>query len=468
MSGNLEAELETYQHRTPKSREAHVKAEKRLPLGVASNYRAYHPYPLHVRDGKGGHIHDIDGNEYIDFNMCFGALLAGHCHPAVIKAVEAKLKTGTMFGMPHDAENALAEEICTRFPMDMVRFSNSGTEATMHAVRLARAATGRDRIIKMEGGYHGLHDSVLVSVKPKANEFGEPALPNSVPGGLGVPKATLGNTLVAQFNDLAAVDRLFAMYPNEIAAVIVEPIMMNVGILMPDQGYHQGLREITQKHGAVLIFDEVKTGAKLARGGACEYFGVKPDMVCLAKSIGGGFSLAAFAARRDIMSLISEHKVFHGGTYNTNPVAMAAGLATFREVLTPAAYEHVTRLNTKLVDGYRDVIKKTGLEAYVVGAGSNGVLMFAPRAIRNYRDWLGVDTESWKHYWFAMTNRGVIPQPYWWDEQWTVSVAHTDADIDRHLALFAEIAPAVAKGQRERGKTPATPASHREPVAATH
>ncbi len=302
----------------------------------------------------------------------------------------------------------------------------------------------------MEGGYHGLHDSALVSVKPKLNEVGDAGAPNAVPGGEGVTKATLANTVIAQFNDLAAVERLFAKYPGEIAAVIVEPIMMNVGILMPDPGYHQGLLEIAHKNGALLIFDEVKTGAKLARGGACEFFGIKPDIVCLAKSIGGGFSLAAFAARREIMNLITDHRVFHGGTYNTNPVAMAAGLATFREVLTPTAYEHVTRLNKKLVDGYQKQIDKTGMQAYMASAGSNGALMFFPKPIRNYRDWLTIDSEVWRHYWFAMTNRGVIPQPYWWDEQWTISVAHTDADIDRHLEAFAEIAPAVAQAQRER------------------
>jgi glutamate-1-semialdehyde 2,1-aminomutase len=316
-------------------------------------------------------------------------------------------------------------------------------------VRLARAATGRPRIIKMEGGYHGLHDSVLVSVKPKAEDVGDPAMPNVIPGGEGIPKATLQNTLVAQFNDPAAVERLFAKYPGEIAAVIVEPIMMNVGILMPDPGYHQALREITKKHGALLIFDEVKTGAKLAWGGACEYFDVKPDIVCLAKSIGGGFSLAAFASTREVMGLISDHRVFHGGTYNTNPVAMAAGLATFREVLTRPAYEHVNRLSKRLVDGYKKEIAKTGLNAYVIGAGANAALMFAPEPIHNYRDWLKVDTELWRHYWFGMVNRGVLAQPYWWDEQATISVAHTEADIDRHLAAFAEIAPALAIAQEQ-------------------
>src|SRR5579862_4060163 len=454
----LRKEIETYEKRTPRSREAHKKAVERIPLGVASNYRAYDPYPIFVKDGKGGHIHDVDGNEYIDFNLCFGALMAGHCHPAVMSAVQKKLGTGTMFGMPHDMEWELAEEICKRFPVEMVRFSNSGTECTMHAVRLARAATGRDKIIKMEGGYHGLHDSVLVSVKPKAEEVGDPNFPTSVPGGAGIPKGTLQNTVVAQFNDAAGVERLFAKYPGEIAAVIVEPIMMNVGILMPDEGYHQGLREITKKNGALLIFDEVKTGAKLARGGACEYFGVKPDIVCLAKSIGGGFSLAAFASRREIMNLISDHRVFHGGTYNTNPVAMAAGLATFREVLTPAAYEHVEKLNNKLVDGYKKQIEKAGIVGYMVSAGSNGALMFFPKPIRNYRDWLTIYSDIWRHYWFGMVNRGVMAQPYWWDEQWTISVAHTEADIDKHLAAFNDIAASLAKAQQERA----------EPVAVAH
>src|SRR5260370_29160562 len=208
----LEKELASFEARTPGSKAALKRAEPRMPLGVASNFRSYEPWPLFVKDAKGGHIHDIDGNEYIDFNLCFGALMAGHCHPAVIKAVQAKLGTGTMFGMPHDLEWELAEEICQRFPVEMVRFSNSGTECTMHAVRLARAATGRDRIIKMEGGYHGLHDSVLVSLKPKASEIGDPAMPNAIPGAEGVPKATLQNTLVAQFKHPAEVRRAFAKH----------------------------------------------------------------------------------------------------------------------------------------------------------------------------------------------------------------------------------------------------------------
>ena len=451
----LQRELDTYERRTPRSREAHQKAAKRVPLGVASNYRFYPPYPISVKDGRGGRIHDVDGNEYIDHNLCYGALMAGHCHPAVMKAVRERLELGTLFGMPHSMELELAEEICARFPVEMVRFGNSGSEVTMHSLRLARAATGRSKIIKMEGGYHGGHDAISVSVKPKSNQFGDPENPTPVVSSAGVLKGTTDATLVAPFNNLPAMERLFAQNPNQIAAVILEPIMMNIAFCMPDEGYLQGLRDITKRHGALLIFDEVKTGAKLARGGACEYFGIRPDIICLGKSIGGGFSLAAFAASREIMDVIATQKMFHAGTYNTNPVVMAAGLATFREVLTPGAYAHIDKISRKLLEGYRRIVAGTGLNAYVDGAGANGALMLYPKRVRNYRDWYHVDEDLWTHYWFAMANRGVIAQPYWWDEQWTLSVAHTEADIDRHLEVFAEVAPALAHAQQERQAVPA-------------
>src|SRR6202035_2344292 len=291
----------------------------------------YDPYPIFVKEGQGSKIRDIDGNEYIDHNLCFGALMAGHCHPAVVKAIEKALHVGTTFGMPHDMEWELAEEICARYPVEMVRFGSSGTEVTMHACRMARAAT-------------------------------------SVPGGLGVPKASVDNVPVATFNNLASVERRFKQFPGEIAAIILEPILMNVGLCMPQPGFLKGLREIADKNGALLIFDEVKTGAKLAWGGASDFFGVKPDMICLAKSIGGGAPLGAFGASRAVMDLISQHKVFHGGTYNTNRISMAAGLATFREVLTRENYAHVDKLSKKLTEGYRRIVAKSGLRAYIASA----------------------------------------------------------------------------------------------------
>ena len=225
---------------------------------------------------------------------------------------------------------------------------------------------------------------------------------------------------------------------------------MNIGICMPKPGYLQGLRELCTKHGALLIFDEVKTGAKMGRGGACEYFNVKPDMVCLAKSIGGGFPLAAFATSKKVMDQIADGKVFHAGTYNTNPVVMAAGLATLRNVLTPENYARINRMSKLLVDGHNEIIKKSGMSAYSIGVCANGAVMLYPKEVRNYRDWMEIDIDLWRHYWFGMVNRGVIPQPHWWDEQWTISVAHSDADIEKHLAAFADVAPALAAAQQER------------------
>ena len=403
-----------------------------------------------MKEGQGSHFRDLDGNDYIDHNLCFGANIAGHCHPAVMKAMTGCSTTGTIFGMPHDMEWQLAEEICDRFPVEMIRFGSTGTEATIHAIRLARAATGREKIIKFEGAYHGAHDSALVSVKPHAPEFGNVGAPDSVPSGLGVPKAAINNVAVATFNDLDSVALRFKQNPGAIAAVIVEPIMMNVGLCMPQPGFLRGLRALCSLNDTLLIFDEVKTGAKLCWGGASEHFGVAPDMICLAKSIGGGLPLSAFGASRSVMELISQRKVFHGGTPNTNPVSMAAGLATFREVLTRENYAHVEKLSQRLTDGYRKTIAKVGLQAYVASAGANGALMLYPQEIRNYRDWITIDADLWRHYWFGMVNRGVMPQPHWWDEQWTISVQHTDADIDKHLAAFDDIAPALAEAQQQR------------------
>ncbi|HTP68080.1 MAG TPA: aspartate aminotransferase family protein [Dongiaceae bacterium] len=447
----LQKEIALYEKRTRRSAEAHKKAQNRIPLGVASNYRAYDPYPIFVAEGHAGKIKDIDGNEYIDHNLCFGALMAGHGHPAVVKAVKWAADNGSTFGMPHGMELELAEEICARYPVEMVRFGNSGTEATMHACRIARAATGRDKILRFEGAYHGLHDTALVSVKPKEEDFGDIHAPNSVPGGLGVIQAVLDNVTVATFNDLASVENRFKQFSGQIAAIILEPILMNVGLCLPQPGFLQGLRDICTKNGALLIFDEVKTGAKLGWGGASEYFGVKPDLITLAKSIGGGVPLAAFGASRSVMDLIVQHKVFHGGTYNTNRLAMAAGLATFREVLTRENYAHVGKLGDKLEQGYRTIIQKSALEAYVVRAGVNGALMLYPSEIRNYRDWLKIDVDLWRQFWFGMVNRGVLAMPYWWDEQWTICVQHTETEIEKHLAVFEEVAVGLANTQKERG-----------------
>jgi len=336
----LQKEIETYEKRTPRSSAALKKSWPSMPLGVSSNFRSYEPYPLFIAEAQGTRLRDLDGNDYIDFALCFGAIMAGHAHPAVVKAVQEQLRRGTMYGMPHEMERELAEEIIKRYPVENVRFSNSGTEATMHAIRLARGFTGRDKIIKFEGCYHGVHDAAMVSVKPKPEKWGSLNEPNQVPASAGI--VGWQNTLVATFNDLPSVERAFDKNKGQVAALILEPVPMNLGIVMPQAGFLEGLRELCTKHGALLIFDEVKTGAKLGRGGACEYFKIRADMVCLAKSIGGGFPLAAFGASREVMDTIATGKVFHAGTYNTNPLVMAAGLATLREVLTPESYTSIS------------------------------------------------------------------------------------------------------------------------------
>src|SRR5260370_10914178 len=324
MHDALQKEIAVYEKRTPKSAEAHARALKRIPLGVASNYRAYDPYPIFVKEGQGSKIRDLDGNEYIDHNLCFGALMAGHCHPAVVKAIEKALHIGTTFGMPHDMEWELAEEICARYPVEMVRFGSSGTEVTMHACRMARAATKRDKILKFEGSYHGLHDTALVSVKPKPEEYGDINAPASGPGGRGVPKASVDNVPSATFNDLASVERRFKQFPGEIAAIILEPILMNVGLCMPQPGFLQGLREIANKNGALLIFDEVKTGAKLALGGPSDFFAVNPDIISLAKSIRRRTPLGAFGPSRAGRDVSSPRSAFRCGSETTSAGALPA------------------------------------------------------------------------------------------------------------------------------------------------
>jgi glutamate-1-semialdehyde 2,1-aminomutase len=442
-----EIEIQRFAARTPSSKAALERGKRYLPLGVSSNFRSYPPHPVFVKSAKGGRFLDLDGNEYLDHNLSFGVLIAGHAHPTVTAAVAERFELGTMFGMPYELEQKLAEELLSRFPVDLIRFANSGTEATMHAIRTARGFTGRDKIIKMEGAYHGVHDSVLISYKPPVEKAGDPKHPQRVKASAGIPDGTAENTVPCQFNDLDALEIAFQSNRNQVAAVIVEPIQMNIGIAMPQQGYLQGVHELCKKHGALLIFDEVKTGAKLARGGACEYFKMKPDMICLAKAIGGGFPLAAFGARREIMEVLEKGTVFHAGTYNANAIGVAAGVATLTKVLTPDVYPRIAKLNQMLIDGYNDILKKSDLKGYAVGAGCNGTVQFCDHEINNYRDWLDVDEEMWKVWWYGMLSRGILTQAYAWDEQWTICVSHTEADIEFHLKTFRELVPALQQAQ---------------------
>jgi glutamate-1-semialdehyde 2,1-aminomutase len=434
----LEREIEVYQSRTPGSKALWEKARKVMPMGTASNSRMYEPYPIFIDHAEGSKVWDVDGNEYIDHNLSFGALVVGHRNPTVMSAVAKQLTIGTMYGISHALESDLAEEICRRFSfMDRVRFSNSGTECTLHALRLAKAFTGKPKIVKMEGAYHGLHDAVMVSVKPNEKQWG-PKVPSAVPASAGVDLED-SHTVVAQFNDADCLEQVLKQGQGEVAAVIIEPVMMNIGVLPPKQGYLQEVRRLCKQYGALLIFDEVKTSS-MSYGGAAEYYHVVPDIVCLSKSIGGGFPLAAFACTEEIAEVIESRKMMHAGTYNANPVVIAAGMAALRDVLTPKECERMRALSDRLAEGYREILMTAGVSAIVTNAGINGAVTFGVESVSNYREWTRMNTEMWRCFWFGMVNRGVIAQPYWWDEQWTISVAHTDADVDKHLAVLREVA----------------------------
>jgi glutamate-1-semialdehyde 2,1-aminomutase len=453
-----------YRDRTRRSEQLHQRARRALPLGVASSFQAYDPYPLFMTDARGSRIWDVDGNEYVDFDMAFGVLAAGHSHPAVVEALQYRVANGTCYTFPVEDGVILAEEIKRRFNADLVRFANSGTEATMDAIRVARGFTGRDKIVKFEGGYHGHHDDVLVSIQPPRELMGPEDAPATVPLSAGIPASRLADTVIAPFNEPEMLEVILDRHRGEIAAIIVEPVQFNIGVVPPLPGFLERVRELATAHGAVLIFDEVKTGVVIAYGGAVEHFGVQPDLFCLAKSIGGGVPIGAFGGRAEVMLMIEggdpagaapitsfdrsqltstiayvPERVAHLGTFNGNPLSMAAGVATLTKVLTRDAYPELHRLAERLTAGCQAVLEDHGLPGYAINVGPKGCVMFTPSRVTNYRDFIGLDTELWTAFFFYLANRGILlpPGP---DDQWTLSVQHTEEEIDRHIATFREFA----------------------------
>ena len=455
-------EVAEYRARTPRSAELHDRARRALPLGVASSFQTYDPYPLFMTDARGSRIWDADGNEYIDFDMAFGVLAAGHSHPLLAEALQHRVANGTCYTFPVEDGITLAEEIKRRFNVDLVRFSNSGTEATMDAIRVARGFTGREKILKFEGGYHGHHDDVLVSIQPPRDVMGPAESPSTVPATAGMPRSRLAETIVAPFNQADVVASILEANRDEIAAIIVEPVQFNIGVVPPEPGFLERLRELADEHGIVLIFDEVKTGVVIAYGGATEYFGVQPDLLCLAKSIGGGIPIGAFAGREEVMRVIEEvspdspgaaiehstlaggaTRVAHLGTFNGNPLSMAAGVVTLTQILTRDAYPRLHALADRLTAGCQEVVDEYGLPGYAINIGPKGCVMFTPDRVTNYRDFIGLDGELWEASFFYLANRGVLlpPGP---DDQWTLSVQHNEEEIDRHVAVFRDFAQVIA------------------------
>ncbi|OLC68970.1 MAG: aspartate aminotransferase family protein [Actinobacteria bacterium 13_1_40CM_2_65_8] len=423
----------------PRSQKLWQEARELMPRGVPSSFQDAAPQPVFVERGRGSRVWDVDGNEYIDFHNGFGVMVVGHAHPKIVDAVSKRIALGSHFAQPVAEVVVVARELARRFGQPQWRFTNSGTESTLDAVRIARAFTGRQRLIKMEASYHGHHDALMVSVEPPPDLMGPPEEPASVPQSEGIPPAVVELTTVVPFNDLEALERAFTKHPDEVAAVIVEPAMMNVGIVLPDSGYLAGLRDTAHRHGALLIFDEVKTGATIAAGGATERFGVTPDLIALAKAIGGGLPCGAIGGRADVMEVIEEKRVAQMGTFNGNPLTMAASKVTLLEILDASAYSHFDALAETLQGGLDSVIGEYELPFHVITLAARGGVTYRSQRVRNYRDYLEIDKSNAYLAWLYQCNRGVLMAPGA-EENWTLSVQHSVDDVQRYVDNFAEMA----------------------------
>jgi glutamate-1-semialdehyde 2,1-aminomutase len=418
-------------------------AERTIAGGVASSWQASPPHAIYIDHGLGNRLWDIDGNEYLDFHLGYGAMVAGHAHPKIVEAIQRQAALGTHFAQPTKDLDAVGDSLVERFGLPLWRFCNSGTEATLEAARLMRANTGREMIVKIEGTYHGHHDSLMFSVGPDPAKIGPREHPNTVPQALGIPKVLGDLVRVVPFNDLAEAARAFEENAGKIAGMIVEPAMMNCGVILPEPGYLQGLKDLAHKHGAYLAFDEVKTGATIAYGGAVEAFGVTPDIVCLAKAIGGGLPCGAIGATRELYRPVMEDEYDMAGTFNGNPLTMAATKATLTKVLTRDAYDHFNAIHKLLADGCTSVIEKYRLPAYVTGLGAKGSVIYSSSPVREYRDAMGIDERITYIAWLFQQNRGVFKSPWTKQETWTTSVFHTDDDAKRYVDNFEELVGAV-------------------------
>jgi glutamate-1-semialdehyde 2,1-aminomutase len=434
---------EIFVRRQPTSQRLAEQAKQHLAGGVTSSWQITAPQPVWLSHGRGSKVTDVDGNEYVDLHGGYGAALAGHAHPAIAKAIAEQAQNGTHFAQPTPGAVAVAQELARRFGLPIWRFANSGTEATMDAVHLMRSVTGRDLIIKIEGCYHGHHDSVQVSVAPEEEDAGPREKPSSAPSSSGIPRAITDLTLIATFNDLDGVARLLEEHENEIAGMILEPVMMNAGIIKPEPGYLAGLKELLHRHQALLTFDEVKTGLTVGPGGVTRNENVQPDLITLAKSLGGGVSVAAIGGTAQIMAHVADGGYEMVGTFNGNPLAMAATRAMLTEVATPEAYVNIERLRQRAAAGIQDAIDEHGLVAHVVTAGAKGCVVFAADKVTNYRGFLGVDDRYSHAHWLYQHNGGVFLPPWGKIEQWLISVQHNEADIDRLIENFAVFARAA-------------------------
>ena len=437
-----ERESKRLDEQTQASKRMFERAGAVMPGGVPSSYQSREPWPIYLERGEGAVVWDVDGRRLWDFHNGFGSMPQGHAHPAIVKAVEDRVRLGTQFAAPTEDGIEVAEELARRFGLPKWRFNNSGSEATMDAIRIARGLTGRDTILKIFGSYHGHHDAVMVAVGDVDTNVDPDDIP-STPYGGGVPKAVADLTIAVPFNDAGALARRIERLEAEgrkPACLIMEAALMNIGVVMAEDGYLEAVRDITKRHDVVLIFDEVKTGLAIAAGGATERFGIKPDMVTLAKTLGGGLPSGAIGGTQEVMSVVEDDTVYQVGTFNGNPLTMAAAKASLREVLTPEAYEHLDRINERLLAGCRNVIDRHGLPGYSVGVGSKGCVTFADETVTDFATFKQhQDAELAELAWLYNLNRGIFMTPGR-EEEWTLSIAHTDEAADAYVAVFEELA----------------------------
>ncbi len=440
-----ETQQERFRNNTGRSAQTYERAVKVMPNGVPSSFQSNDPWPVYIERGKGSRVWDVDGNEYVDFHNGFGVMCIGHANPIVGAAVKARIDEGTHFAAPTDGSIVVATELSRRFGLPQWRFNNSGTEATMDAVHLARGATGRDTILKIEGSYHGHHDTVMVSVYPPLEALGARDDPVSVPYGAGVPEAMTALTRAVPFNDAEALASVLEKIGEQVAGLIMEPAMMNINIIPPREGYLERVRELTAHHGVKLIFDEVKTGCTISAGGATARFGVTPDMITLAKASCGGYPGGAIGMSEELAALVADGTVKQYGTFNGNPLVMAAAEATLTEVLTDDVYERFEQTNRRLLDGCQAIVDSYGLPAYTEGLGAKGCVIFSPQRMHEYRDYLSdVDDELSALAWLYHMNHGIFMTPGT-EEEWTLSIAHSEEDLRRYLDAFEAFARDVTQ-----------------------
>jgi glutamate-1-semialdehyde 2,1-aminomutase len=441
MGDILQSIVDQYVSRTPKSKQAHLEAEKFYPGGVQSIIRYFKPYPFHIERGKGGKVWDIDGNQYVDFCMAYGGIIAGHAHPKIVEAVKEQIEKGSLYGMPHEKTTPFVKELLRRYPMmNGFCLTNSGAEAVLFALRTARAYAGRTKIVKMEGSYHGSTDPMEISVGPQIEKAGSRQTPIAVPNSDGITPNTLRDTIIAPFNDIDALEQIIRKNREEIAAVIVEPVMLNSGVVLPRDCYLKDLRKLTKENNIVLIFDEVKVGCRIAPGGAAQYYGIEPDLITLAKSIGGGLPLAAVGCSKNLMTCVEPYgHVRHSGTYFGNPLAVAAGLACLKDVLVDDAYSRMNRLGGILHTGMSDALEDSGIVGRVHSIGPIGMIFFTDQEVVDYRSAQTSSADVWYKYWLSMMNNGIIISGNTWHQSWFICAMHTEEEINEAVKTANQV-----------------------------